>query len=373
MASAPSANAVQRSPRVNLQTKYRRWGWTVLWVVAASVVMIIVRPWLSPPSAPPIVPRDLPPSVSGLGRLTPETDVISVAPPTPTGAMSGARVEKLLVAVGEEVQAGEVVAILDTHRGRVASIGQYKAMIAAAQAKLALTKAGPKPEDVRAQEALLRHAKSDVANAEANYERAKQLIAPHAISREDFETRGLRLDQARALLEEGQARLEAMNAIRQEDVQAAEAELAQAEAGLAIAEEDLRNTEVRSPISGQILRIHAKSGERIGDAGLLDVGNTNVMHVVAEVYEADIGKVRIGQPARVRVPTLGEEVWLAGEVVSKDLVVARQDLFDNDPVADIDSRIVEVRIRLSAEDGAKVTGLSNARAEVVIDVSGEAP
>jgi HlyD family secretion protein len=94
------------------------------------------------------------------------------------------------------------------------------------------------------------------------------------------------------------------------------------------------------------------------------------MHVVAEIYEEDVGKVSIGQTAEVRVPTLGAH--LSGVVASKDLIVSRKVIFSNDPVADIDARVVEVRIRLSAADGAKVAGLSNARVEVVIDVGGEA-
>ena len=56
-------------------------------------------------------------------------------------------------------------------------------------------------------------------------------------------------------------------------------------------------------------------------------------------------------------------------VDSKDLIVSRKVIFSNDPVADIDARVVEVRIRLSTEGGAKVAGLCNARVDVVIDVS----
>ena len=93
------------------------------------------------------------------------------------------------------------------------------------------------------------------------------------------------------------------------------------------------------------------------------------MHAVAEVYEQDVGKVSVGQKAKVRVPTLGAD--LTGEVVRKDLVVSRKVVFSNDPVADIDARVVEVRIELSSEDSRKVAGLSNARCEVVIDVGGQ--
>jgi len=167
---------------------------------------------------------------------------------------------------------------------------------------------------------------------------------------------------------QGKMQLEALKAIRPTDVKTAEAEVSQAEASLAVAEEDLRSTEVRSPLSGQVLRIRARPGERVGDQGILEVGNTSAMQVVAEVYEEHIGKVNISQTAKVRVPTLGVE--LTGTVVGNDLIVSRKVVFSNDPVADIDARVVEVRIRLSPQDGAKVAGLSNARVEVVIDVSG---
>ena len=95
------------------------------------------------------------------------------------------------------------------------------------------------------------------------------------------------------------------------------------------------------------------------------------MHAVAEVYEQDVGKVAIGQKAKVRIPTLGDD--LTGQVVRKDLVVSRKVVFSNDPVADIDARVVEVRIELSPDDSRKVAGLSNARAEVAIDVGRQRP
>src|SRR5262249_34723244 len=240
---------------------------------------------------------------------------------------------------------------------------EAQARVAVARAKVAQVKTGAKVEEVKAQEAVIRRCEADLAAAQEDFERGKRLLQTNAISREEHTSRRLKLQQTQAALEQGKAQLEALKAVRPEDVQAAEAEQLQAEASLAIAQEDVRNTQVRSPLSGRVLRVRARPGERISDQGILDVGNVKRMHAVAEVYEEDVGKVRIGQTARVRVPTLGVEV--SGEVVSKNLVVARQDVYKNDPVADVDSRVVEVRIRLSSQDSPKVAGLSNARAEVV--------
>jgi HlyD family secretion protein len=189
-----------------------------------------------------------------------------------------------------------------------------------------------------------------------------------ACSQQEFDDATLKYQQAHESLNQASAQLDAVKAIRAVDVQVAAAELAQAEAGHLVAQADEAAATVRSPITGRVLRIHARPGERVGEHGILEVGNTEQMHAVAEVYEQDVGRVRIGQAAKVRIPTLG--AVLTGEVVRKDLVVSRKVVFSNDPVADIDARVVEVRIRLSPEGSAQVAGLSNARAEVVIDVGG---
>src|SRR5208282_3250210 len=115
----------------------------------------------------------------------------------------------------------------------------------------------------------------------------------------------LKYEQSRDSLDQAKAQFEAMKAIRPADVKVAEAELVHAEAGLALARADLEAAEVRSPIRGQILRVHIRPGERVGDQGILEIGDTEVMHAVAEVYEQDVGRVNVGQKAKVRIPTLG--------------------------------------------------------------------
>lgn len=346
----------------------RRWLWPVLLALAVLGGWGALR-WLpaATTSTPTTAPRTLPTRVSALGRLAPEGEVIAIAPPTPTGAMAGARVEKLLVGVGDRVKAGQVVAQLDTYRSRLASVAEAEARVAVATAKVAQAKAGAKPEEIKAQEAMIRRTLADLEAAQEEHERAQRLGGTGAFSREEITARRMKFEQCRAAVEQARAQLDALKAVRPVDVKTAEAELLQAEATLTVSRADLDNTEVRSPLTGRVLRIRARPGERVGDAGILDVGNTDAMQVVAEVYEEDVGKIQLGNAAKIRVPTLGVE--LTGEVVSKDLVVSRKNVFSNDPVADIDARVVEVRIRLSAADGGRVSGLSNARAEVVIEVS----
>ena len=214
------------------------------------------------------------------------------------------------------------------------------------RAKLAQVKAGPKPEEVQAKEAFINRSEAEVRAAERDLGRTSTLLKRAAGSRQDFDDQTLKYEQSRDSVDQARAELAALKAIRPADIKVAEAELVQAEAGLALARADLEAAEVRSPVKGQVLRIHVWPGERVGDQGIVEIGDTEIMHAVAEVYEQDVGKVEIGQKAKVRIPTLGAD--LTGEVVRKDLVVSRKVVFSNDPVADIDARVVEVRIELSA-------------------------
>jgi HlyD family secretion protein len=350
--------------------KWHRLGLAVvvpIAVIAYRVNAVTPSPGASP--APSPVPRAVPARVSALGRLAPEGEVVSVASPTLAGNSAASRVDQLLVAVGDEVKAGQIVAILDTQHSRRATVLEAKAKVEIAKAKLTQVEAGSKPEDIKVQEAMIRRSEVDLLAAQEDFDRVNRLADRNAASKEEYAASRHKLAHALAELEYSKTQLKALKAIRQVDVKAAMAEVASADAGLAVAQEDLKNTEVRAPLSGRVLCIRARPGERVGDHGILDVGNTEVMQVVAEIYEEDVSKLRIGQPAKVRVLTSGEE--LAGAVVSKDLIVSRKVIFSNDPVADIDARVIEVRIRLNAEDGAKVAGLSNARVDVVIDVRGK--
>jgi HlyD family secretion protein len=340
--------------------------WLPLVVLTAAGSWFASRSvWPAPTRSPVPALRVLPIGVSALARLAPEGEVIAIAPGS---AADGGRVDRLHVAVGDRVSAGQIIAVLDTHRKRAASVREAQAKVEIARVKLAQVLAGPKLEDVRAQESLVRKNQAELQAAEVKFERTAVLLKRNVIAQQEFDDERLKEREARESLGQSVAQLEAMKLVRPTDVKLAEADLAQSEAALAVASADLDAALIRSPVAGRVLRIHTRPGERVGDQGVVDVGGTDVMHAVAEVYEEDIGKVRPGQKARVRVPTLGAE--LSGEVVHKDLVVARKVVFNNDPVADTDARVVEVRIRLAPADSAQVAGLSNARAEVVIDTTG---
>jgi len=133
-------------------------------------------------------------------------------------------------------------------------------------------------------------------------------------------------------------------------------------AQLAHARAELERAHVRSPIDGRVLYVNARDGERVGEEGIVELGKTDHMFAIAEVYEDDIGRVRAGQRARVESPVLAAS--LEGTVEWVNLKVAVQDALGTDPAARKDARVVEVEVRL--DESAPAAGLTNLQVEVEI-------
>jgi len=135
-----------------------------------------------------------------------------------------------------------------------------------------------------------------------------------------------------------------------------------ARADLKGAKAEFDRSVVGSPLDGQVLEIHARTGERVGPDGIAELGRTDEMYAVAEVYETDIAKVAVGARARVSSPAFAEPI--GGVVERIALKVGKMDVLDVDPAARTDARVVEVEIRLDGD--ADVSGLTNLQVEVEI-------
>jgi HlyD family secretion protein len=165
-------------------------------------------------------------------------------------------------------------------------------------------------------------------------------------------------------INEAKASLNRIAEVRPVDVQEAQAEVDSAIAAVERAQADLDLAYVRSPIEGQILKIHAWPGEAVGDEGIADLGRTDQMYVVAEVYETDIGKVNLGQQATITSEAFAGK--LQGTVDQIGLQIDKKDVLNTDPAADVDARVVEVKIRLHPKDSKLVAGLTRLQVKVAI-------
>lgn len=251
-----------------------------------------------------IDPALRPEGVGALGRIEPRSRVIDLSH---DAGPEGARIGELLVAESQQVKKGEVIAIFSDYERKKAKLDSAKAQIPMLEARI----------------------KAERANqsfAFKEYERTRKLVKTSAVSRARFDETERNLRQSQA------------------NVNSLEAQLIATKADLVLAERELEQSTLVSPIDGTILKIKAWPGERVTDNGVVEIANLSQMDVVAEIYERDMPRVKIGQKAEIKVPGMQETI--GGTVRELGYVVRKNDLNDTDPLADRDNRIVEVRITL---------------------------
>ena len=103
--------------------------------------------------------------------------------------------------------------------------------------------------------------------------------------------------------------------LRQLKLLALQQELALARAELARQQVKLPDSELRAPFAGTVLAIAARPGERAGADGVLQLGRSNAMQALLEVYESDVDRVRIGQLVRLDSENGGFDGTLRGRVI----------------------------------------------------------
>ncbi len=277
--------------------------------------------------------------------------------------------------------------------------------------------AGEKPT----QAATVRRIESQLRNAEVDYRRYQQLYAERAIEATKVDAKRLEVETARQQLAEAkskfnqtvamltqqivenqatknkletttvqqlaeakasydktlattknqiaeaQATLSKISEVRGVDVQGATAELARAQAAVRQAQAELAQAYVRAPAAGAILKIRARPGEVPGTNGIVEMGQTSQMVAVAEIYESDIAKVRVGQTASVSSESGAFGQTVRGKVTYIGLQIGKKDVLSTDPAADTDSRTVEVKVAIDPTDSQTIKTLTNSK--VVVKIS----
>ena len=120
---------------------------------------------------------------------------------------------------------------------------------------------------------------------------------------------------------------------------------------------------MRAPVDARVLVVNARPGEQIGLEGILEIGRVDHMYAIAEVYETDVARLRLGQTATISSPALPDT--LTGRVERIRPLVRKQDEIGTDPAARKDARIVEVEVLLDSPESA--AGLTHLQVDVVFE------
>jgi len=215
-------------------------------------------------------------------------------------------IKELFVEVGDPVRQGQVLAELDKEELR-ARVREARANLQAGEANHAAAEAAYEKNRIEAEG-------PDVPFFERSFERAKKMLADGLIAQ-------AALDEAEKnfyLARNRQLAAQRNVLVTKAEVERAKAQVAQARAALERAEEDLRNSTIVSPMDGLVLSRNVEVGDAVSSILILGSQATLVMTLgdVSEVYvkgkvdEADIGKVYLGQPARIVVESFKEKQFL---------------------------------------------------------------
>ena len=329
-------------------------------------------------------------TVTARGRLEPESEVIGI------GAAPDDRIGTIRVVEGQTVHAGDALVYLTTYEERLRERDYAASQLEDARTRLSAETAhggsliresevrirqleATQPIEIEAQRANVDTIQSELAQSRADLERNQSLrrdglvmqqLLDHSIA--EVGQNESRLRNARATLERLQRDHTLTLEMARAQLQTAQASLSSAQSlvqmrslasNVQLAEERLGRTIIRAPIDGLILKVQLHPGESVGQGPILKMGNTSRMFAVAEVYETDIGLVRVGQKARLRSAALAHDV--TGVVAAIGRTIHRTTVLDVDPAADADSRIVEVRIKL--DESERVSSLTNLQVRIDIE------
>jgi HlyD family secretion protein len=170
-------------------------------------------------------------------------------------------------------------------------------------------------------------------------------------------------------IKEAEATLAQISEIRAVDVTEAQAKLDKAIAESNRAEEELALSEIRAPFAGRVLKINTRPGENIDqEDGVLELGKTDQMMVIAEVHESNISRVAVGQEVIITSEGGSFDTQLKGTVTEIGWQIGKNDVLNSDPAADVDKRVIEVKILLDPQDSQKVQNLTYSQVFVEIKI-----
>ena len=235
--------------------------------------------------------------VAALGQLIPKGEVRKLASPVSQFG-SFPRVQEILVKEGDYVNKGSILAIFENNKKLKANLFKKQKLIETNQKEISLKK--------------------------------DQINRYRSATKENAYSIVLLLQKEDELL-----KLEKQRIINNADKKSIEI--------------DLYNSKLRSPIDGFILSINTRAGERSNSEGILEIGASQKMQALIEVYESDIDRVFLDQNVELISENGGFEETLKGKVIRINPQVKQRKVLSTDPTGDADARIIKVLVGLDDE------------------------
>jgi HlyD family secretion protein len=287
---------------------------------------------------------DLAKSVVATGKIEPITKV-------EIKSKASGIVKKLYVDYGDRVKKGQILAELDKEEIQ-ARVDQARAQLENSSASLNGTRADLERAKVDAEG-------PDVPLLKRAYDRAQRMATDGVVSASALDDAQKNYEMSLNKQNVSKAQLQVLQA----KIGQAQAQVAQDRANLKQLEEQLGYTTIESPIDGIVLSRDVEIGDAVssilvlgsGATLVMTLGDTSEVYVKGKVDESDIGKVYLGQPARIKVESFKDKTF-TGKVTKISPMGVEKD----------NVTTFEVRVSINNPEGVLKANMT-ANAEVILE------
>jgi HlyD family secretion protein len=326
----------------------------IIWVSIAAVVLVLVVTGvlvassggtkIDPSKLAKVERGDLAKSVVATGKIEPITKV-------EVKSKASGIVKKLYVDYGDKVKKGQVLAELDRDEIQ-ARVDQARAQLEASSASLNGTRADLERAKVDAEG-------PDVPLLKRAYERAKGMAKEGVVSASALDDAEKNYEMSLNKQNVSKAQLMVLQA----KIGQAQGQVGQDRANLKQLEEQLAYTTIESPIDGIVLSRDVEIGDAVSSILVLGststlvmtLGDTSEVYVKGKVDESDIGKVYLGQPARIKVESFKDKTF-TGKVTKISPMGVEKD----------NVTTFEVRVSINNPEGV-LKAMMTANAEIILE------
>ncbi len=325
------------------KNKRKIWLWTgliVLVVVVALGVTVAARgntTKFEPSQLAKVESGDIAKSVVATGKVQPITKV-------EVKSKASGIVTRLDVDINNHVHQGQVLAQLDQQE-ILDQVAAQKAQLAAAESNAKAAAASIQYDKVNAEA-------PDLPMYKNTYQRNLEMSKQGVVSQQSLD------DAQQKYLAAVNTRDKAVSQISVDTskLRQAEAQVAQNEASLKQLEEQLSYTTVTSPMEGTILSRDVEIGDAVSSILVLGstatlvmtIGDTTQVYVQGKVDESDIGKVYLGQAARIKVESFKDKTFLGKVTKIAPLGVEKDNVTTFEVRVSIDNPGGELKANMTA-------------------------
>lgn len=245
-----------------------------------------------------------------------------VKPRTYTNLAANAqgRIIALMVAEGDRVRKGQVVARIESVQAQ-ADLEAQRASVASAEADAASTEAGLKIQDdsMAIQEATITRTRTQMELAKVNFNRVAELWEAKVIAKQEYDQRRAEYEQQQAALREAELRLIQMRSQRAQTVAqitSSQRRVAQVQAQMRRLMDVLEKFDVIAPLDGIVTNLPVRIGETVvpgiqnsAASAVMTIADMSLITAEVKVDETDIVNLKLGQAANVTIDAVPDRTF----------------------------------------------------------------